>query len=107
MNKDKTCACQGNDAKKEGASYTFGCSWNVYHDGCKFAKNESGHVRKFKLTHESQVRFGDILVVESRSQYICVKFPSRIINKASYLPRANPTIVSYNASAVKNLQRHE
>jgi hypothetical protein len=49
MNTSKTCACQGGDITKEGASYSFGCAWSVYHDGCKFAK--SGTARKFKLTN--------------------------------------------------------
>ena len=56
LNKTKTCACQGHDSKKEGASYSFGCSWNVYHDTCKFAKNSTGYARKFKLTNEAEVK---------------------------------------------------
>jgi len=35
MNKNKTCTCQGHKAKKEGASYSFGCSWNVYSGSCE------------------------------------------------------------------------
>ena len=45
QNPTKTCACQGS----EGASYTFGCSWNMYLGGlCKYGKS-SGRARKFKL----------------------------------------------------------
>jgi hypothetical protein len=55
MNTSKTCACQGNDVPKEGASYSFGCAWNVYHDGCKFGKSSTGKTRRFRLAKESEV----------------------------------------------------
>jgi len=47
-NKKKTCACQGIDMSFNGASYTFGCSWTMYHNICKFCR--SSEVHKFKLT---------------------------------------------------------
>ena len=50
-NKSKTCACQGFDMNFNGASYTFGCSWTMYHNICKFCR--SSPVHKFKLTHEN------------------------------------------------------
>jgi len=50
-NKRKTCACQGFDMNYNGASYTFGCSWTMYHNICKFCR--SSDVHKFKLTDES------------------------------------------------------
>jgi len=50
-NKKKTCACQGFDMNYNGASYTFGCSWTMYHNICKFCR--SSEVHKFKLTDES------------------------------------------------------
>jgi hypothetical protein len=53
MNTSKTCACQGMDESKEGMSYTFGCSWNCYHNMCKFAK--SVKARKYHLTDRQQV----------------------------------------------------
>ena len=59
INKSKLCACQGSDPNTEGASYTFGCSWNVYNDACKFAKSgyaKAGLARKFKLNKESEVK---------------------------------------------------
>jgi len=50
-NKKKTCACQGIDLAFNGASYTFGCSWTMYHNICKFCR--SSDVHKFKLTDYS------------------------------------------------------
>ena len=50
-NKKKTCACQGIDMAFNGASYTFGCSWTMYHNICKFCR--SNEVHKFKLTDYS------------------------------------------------------
>ena len=50
-NKKKTCACQGLDMNYNGASYTFGCSWTMYHNICKFCR--SSEVHKFKLADEN------------------------------------------------------
>lgn len=61
-NKGSDCACQGENDAYSGASYTFGCSWSMYFNGCKYSRARiKENIRKFKLPDKNAKEHEEIV----------------------------------------------
>jgi hypothetical protein len=72
QNRSKTCSCQGQDTnlEKAGVSFSFGCSYSTYNQGCKFKYSQNP--RKFKLHRKTFDHEEDMAnLVNKLSDQVC------------------------------------
>lgn len=79
----------GLDPESCGASFSFGCSWSMYYNGCKYARSKT--VRKFRLSVKNEEpeieEHMNILATILSPLYINVA-PKAYENQCKYEPEA-------------------
>lgn len=79
----------GLDPESCGASFSFGCSWSMYYNGCKYARSKT--VRKFRLSVKSEEpeieEHMNILATILSPLYVTVA-PKAYENQCKYEPEA-------------------
>eukprot|EP00794_Sanderia_malayensis_P012319 gene12319-13590_t len=76
-NDTKNCSCQGTGPETCGASFSFGCSWSMYYNGCKFGNSTSP--RKYRLQNPEKESEVEHLLAGIATKFapICKKFAPR------------------------------
>ena len=110
-NSEKTCACQGLNDDFGGASYTFGCSWSEFQNGCKYGNGrQDRNINKFRLSttadsekeseKESEVAEAMHRLSDDISPLYAQVAPDSFANMTAFEPEANDCRIGYNRAGL-------